>query len=163
MHTWFGHKFKHVKPSDKCFLQVRCLLTDVAVLISFIQNYEVQRLIAVEVKWLKGVEQKISHVLIHVSPQNTSVEIIQDSSTIYHLQTIDINLYKAPDLETLSSNLTVSCCLCRATKQTRISLNSRHQIVRISVGFCSRRSGMVPRGRKSFNGMGVTPITSDFP
>jgi hypothetical protein len=54
---------------------------------TWLWNYVIYKFIPVEMKWLKCIEKKLAHVLVQVSLQNSSVEVIYDSSTVYHLQT----------------------------------------------------------------------------
>ena len=36
-------------------------------------------------KWLEGIEYEVTHVLVHVGPQYTSVKVVDGSSTVHHL------------------------------------------------------------------------------
>lgn len=40
----------------------------------------------VEVEWLKGIEYKVAHVLVHVSFHYAAIKIIDNPSTIHDLQ-----------------------------------------------------------------------------
>lgn len=42
-------------------------------------------LILVEVERLKDIEQKITHIFIHIAVGNASIEIINDSATVHDL------------------------------------------------------------------------------
>lgn len=42
----------------------------------------------VEVEWLKGVEDEVSHVFVHVGVHHTTIKIVNNTTTIHHLRTI---------------------------------------------------------------------------
>ena len=56
--------------------------------------------VLVEVEWLKSVEDEISHVLVHVRVDDPTIEVVDHTTTIHHLETYGIvsTLSVAPSL-----------------------------------------------------------------
>ncbi len=52
---------------------------------SFLWYEVVDRLVMEEVKGLEGIEYEVTHVLVHISPEDSTIEIINSPTTIHHL------------------------------------------------------------------------------
>lgn len=62
-------------------------------------NFVVNVFIAIEVEGLKCVKKKITHVLIHIDANDSSIEIVDDSATIH-----DLHLYSQHGEREISKN-----------------------------------------------------------
>lgn len=63
------------------------MLTDEILLCNgFVRYHIVNGFIPEEMEWLKRIEYKVAHVFVHISVNNTSVEIIDNATTVHHLK-----------------------------------------------------------------------------
>lgn len=76
-----------VKPKDLWRIHKRQVLDKLQVLVpsAVWRNEIVHFIILVEVKRLEGVKYEISHVLVHVGLEHTSIKVIDGSSSIHNL------------------------------------------------------------------------------
>lgn len=62
------------------------LRTDIVVTRPVFRYFVVHLLVNVEVEWLESVKDKVSHVFVHVCPKDTSIEVIDGTTSVHHLQ-----------------------------------------------------------------------------
>ena len=51
-----------------------------------VRNEIVDAVVVVEVERLKGVEDEVTHVLVHVGAEDAAVKVVDGSTSIHHLQ-----------------------------------------------------------------------------
>jgi hypothetical protein len=75
-------------PDKISFVMLR-ELTEIGISVAHVWNSILCRIVAVEMIGLKRVEKKIPNVLIHVCPDDSSIKLVNDPSTVYNLKTED--------------------------------------------------------------------------